>query len=291
LEEHSPQWEIKNAVIEKIRYAGFEPQIFLEAGLVEKENWGTDRLYAILKKCDGAVILGQKKSALQGKHRGVPTEYNHFEGALASFLNLPVLVLHEKGIEPRGIFFNTTAHKHHEIPLTADKDWIKDNDYLNDTFNAWKDAVDKRHQVFVGYSGGAKEIATPVIKFLRECLNLKVKEYKSNFKPASDILEEIDVASLESQCAIFLFTKDDMILGKGSERGAAPRDNVIFEAGYFIKTLGYERVRIIKEKGTKMPTDLGGKTYLSFENREDLSGIFEGIEKFLSYSLYYDNTL
>lgn len=56
---------------------------------------------------------------------------------------------------------------------------------------------------------------------------------------------------------IFLFTKDNPLVGI-DENQASPRDNVVFEAGYFMHAKGKERTLIIREEGTKMPADLGG---------------------------------
>ncbi len=51
-------------------------------------------------------------------------------------------------------------------------------------------------------------------------------------------------------------------------RGAAPRDNVVFQAGYFASVKGDDRILIIKESSAKMPADLGGKIYVPMENGE-----------------------
>jgi len=42
-----------------------------------------------------------------------------------------------------------------------------------------------------------------------------------------------------------------MLKGKGEL--AVPRDNVIFEAGYFAHSKGHERVLVIRGQGAKMP--------------------------------------
>jgi predicted nucleotide-binding protein len=66
-----------------------------------------------------------------------------------------------------------------------------------------------------------------------------------------------------------------------NEKEASPRDNVLFEAGYFIKAKGNERVLIIREKGAKMPADIGGNIYLLLENRDNISTIEANMEFFL----------
>jgi len=66
---------------------------------------------------------------------------------------------------------------------------------------------------------------------------------------------------------------------------AAPRDNVVFEAGYFAKSKGKDRVLIIQEKGSKMPADLGGDIYAVLENRGDTSDVKPSIRRFVEQRL------
>ena len=56
---------------------------------------------------------------------------------------------------------------------------------------------------------------------------------------------------------------------QGTERLAAPRDNVIFETGLFLNARGRDRVMIIREGNAKMPADLGGIIYASLPSRTD----------------------
>ena len=41
------------------------------------------------------------------------------------------------------------------------------------------------------------------------------------------------------------------------------------EAGYFMSAHSARRMVVVREKGTKMPADLGGMIYLTIENRTD----------------------
>jgi predicted nucleotide-binding protein len=66
---------------------------------------------------------------------------------------------------------------------------------------------------------------------------------------------------------------------------AAPRDNVVFEAGYFTAAKGRDRVLIIREEGAKMPADLGGNIYLSLANRDDIRPIEQAIRDFVDRRL------
>lgn len=285
LEKDSPQKRIKNEVIKRIEAAGFEPQIFMETGLAKDIAWNFDSVYSILKRCDGAVILGLSRWSLQGNNgnTGMATEYNHYEGALAASLKLPLLILSEEGIADRGIFYNGGGFIYTSIPSTANNAWFDNDEYFVGRFNAWKRAVNNRYQVFLGYSGEAKDVANSIVAFLTGRLNLRVKGYRANFVQGGSILEEIENAVNTCQCGIFLFTASDKL--ENNEFQASPRDNVVFEAGYFMRAKGKERILIIREEGTKMPADIGGNIYLPLKDRNDISTITADIQYFLENRL------
>ncbi len=82
---------------------------------------------------------------------------------------------------------------------------------------------------------------------------------------------------------IFLFTKDDDLdlPDVSAADRSAPRDNVVFEAGYFSGLKGKRNVLIVREVGSKMPADLGGDIYASLADKNDISAIERTIESFL----------
>lgn len=53
----------------------------------------------------------------------------------------------------------------------------------------------------------------------------------------------------------------------------APRDKVILEAGYFAAAKGKERTLIIRQKGAKMPADLGGDIYAPLLDPDDTNPV------------------
>jgi predicted nucleotide-binding protein len=77
-----------------------------------------------------------------------------------------------------------------------------------------------------------------------------------------------------------MFTRTDKLEGQGDK--AAPRDNVVFEAGYFAHAKGHQRVLIIREDGAKMPADLGGTIYAPLADRSDIDPIAGQLESFVS---------
>lgn len=86
-------------------------------------------------------------------------------------------------------------------------------------------------------------------------------------------MEEVSSAIEKCRCGLFLFTSDDPL--SADSKYAAPRDNVIFEAGFCYAAKGPLKTIIIREDGAKMPADLGGSIYLSLKDRTDISSIQE----------------
>jgi predicted nucleotide-binding protein len=86
-------------------------------------------------------------------------------------------------------------------------------------------------------------------------------------------LQEIEEAAERCSAGIFLFTTDDKLLDEALADKAVPRDNVIFEAGYFINAKGKDHVLIVREAGAKMPADLGGDIYASLEEKSRIGPI------------------
>ena len=60
-----------------------------------------------------------------------------------------------------------------------------------------------------------------------------------------------------------------------------PRDNVVFEAGYFSGLKGKRNVLIVREVGSKMPADLGGDIYASLVDKKDIAPIERTLASFL----------
>ena len=72
------------------------------------------------------------------------------------------------------------------------------------------------------------------------------------------IIEKIE-CNTDVGAAIVLFTNDDIGREKSSkDEVPRARQNVVFEAGYFMGKLGRDRVIIISEKGVELPSDLHG---------------------------------
>jgi predicted nucleotide-binding protein len=82
---------------------------------------------------------------------------------------------------------------------------------------------------------------------------------------------------------VFLFSEDDPL--EGISGAAAPRDNVVFEAGYFMSSKGPERCLIIGHGDAKMPADLGGAIYVHWPEMNDVTSIEGRLSDFLTKNL------
>ena len=101
-----------------------------------------------------------------------------------------------------------------------------------------------------------------------------------DFDPARSILQQIESASQRCSAGVFLFTKDDELVKVGSKSRSVPRDNVVFEAGYFAGTKEKSRVLIVLQDGAKMPADLGGDIYASLSDSGNIDSIKPVLRQF-----------
>lgn len=281
------QLAIKKSIMDAIRKERFEPQEFFASGIPKTMPWSFENAERVMARCQGVAILAFARwSAVPvneefsaGSHY-LPSEYNHFEGALAFARRLPRLVITDKRVRTAGITLLSegpvTFWPEGSGAMGTDQEWFRRQ------FDPWADQVRSRPHVFLGYCSGARSTATELTVYLEHDLGLRVQNYAMDFLAGPTIYEQIEAAARSCACGIFLFTKDDPLEGM---HGAAPRDNVIFEAGFFLRANGRDRVAVIREEGAKMPADLGGNVYISLKDRGDIAPIHSQIRRFLENAL------
>lgn len=217
---------------------------------------------------------------LQGGARlSIPSEYNHYEGALAIANDLPMLVVAEEGIPNRGIVWQGGGLLINSLPSGSDASWVE-NPKFKKQFQLWVDKVRSKPRVFLGYCSKAKSPADALTLYLEHTLGVSVRNYALDFIAGGTILDEIEKSARICTCGIFLFTNDDPLEGTNPLQ-AVPRDNVVFEAGFFMHAKGRERTLIIREEGAKMPADVGESVYLPLKDRNDISTLHLQLSKFL----------
>lgn len=86
------------------------------------------------------------------------------------------------------------------------------------------------------------------------------------FKASSYPIESLEAELDASDFAIAIAQPDDLVTTRGKE-AATPRDNVIFELGFFMGRLGRQRALLLEPRGeaVKLPTDLSGITTITYK--------------------------
>ena len=114
-------------------------------------------------------------------------------------------------------------------------------------------------RVFIvhGHDGELRESVARVVE--RQGIEAIILNEQANMgKTIIEKLEEYGDAS----CAVCLFTCDDLGRSKSDENDMPrARQNVVFEAGYFIGRFGRENVIVLADKGIELPSDMQGIVY------------------------------
>jgi len=281
------QNELKWGIVEEIKRLGYMPEIFTNPkgmpGLASGKVWSRQEADKVIRKCIGAAIIGLPRWEFPTSPRGViklSSEYCQYEGAVAYTLGLPMLVVGQEDVLRRVVFDQSYGVYMRFFPKNADRTWLDTEDFRV-TFQYWEDELYKRRDVFLGYSGSSKGTAQNLKRFLEKDLSVTVLDWRTDFSPSRFILQQIEDAAARCSAGIFLFTKDDPITNETQAYKAVPRDNVVFEAGYFIHAKGKEHVLIVLENGAKMPADLGGDIYAPLDDKSDIEPIEDTVRRFI----------
>lgn len=119
-------------------------------------------------------------------------------------------------------------------------------------------------KVFIvhGHNGELKEAVARLIE--RQGIEAIILHEQANL--GNTIIEKFERNS-DVGAAVCLFTADDLGRAKtGSTDCKRARQNVVFEAGYFIGKLGRKNVIIIADPDVEIPSDMQGIVYAGSEN-------------------------
>ena len=276
----------KWAIVERIEALGLVAEIFHDprgtASLCAPMAWSAANAEYVTRRCVGAALIGLPRWRVDtpdGRLQ-LPTEFSHFEGALAWQLGLPLLVLVQQDVVRRVVFDHGFHGRIGEFPAGAGLGWL-DTRAFSTPFNVWQRALAERRDVFLGYCGASTGTALAIRRFL-EGQGVSVLDWQTDFPPGQNILQQIDRASERCSAGIFLFTRDDELAAPAEGREAVPRDNVVFEAGYFIHAKGKDRVLVVREQDAKMPADLGGDIYAALPDRGDIGPVLDSLRRFVA---------
>lgn len=126
---------------------------------------------------------------------------------------------------------------------------------------------------FIGSSTKGLLIGQYLQDGLKDYLNCTIWN-QGVFGLSKGTLESLEDASQNFDFAILVVTPDDLVYKKRRNRGAsAPRDNVVFEMGFFMGSLGRRKTFLVCERADKLdlPSDLAGIVLAMFSTDEDKS--------------------
>ena len=123
-----------------------------------------------------------------------------------------------------------------------------------------------KKKLFIGSSSEAKDYLEKVETIFSN--NFKVIRWDN-----PEVFSINNTSSLDSlikqsylvDFAIFIATADDLTTSR-EEKKSSPRDNILFEFGLFLQTLGKERCFLITEKNIKILSDMNGITLVKFNS-------------------------
>jgi len=124
-------------------------------------------------------------------------------------------------------------------------------------------------RIFLGSSATQTKLLQSMTRGLEDIAH--VEPWTASFNPGTTTLERLLELTRQVDFAAFIFARDDWTIKSASSPEqanapgqAAPRDNVVFEAGLFGGVLGMRRTFILHANGAKLPTDLLGLTSIRY---------------------------
>ena len=126
-----------------------------------------------------------------------------------------------------------------------------------------------RPKIFVGSSIEGLKVAQSIQVLLDNSCEVTIWS-QGVFGLSQGTLESLVLALDKYDFAILVLTPDDMTTSK-EQMTQSPRDNVLFELGLFVGGIGRDRTFIVfdRSKQIKIPTDLAGITFASFQEFAD----------------------
>lgn len=125
----------------------------------------------------------------------------------------------------------------------------------------------KKNTIFIASSTEALQYAEAVNIKLESIAN--IKQWDNAFDLSSITISSLIKKTKECDFAVFIFYNDDELMIR-KESYTSVRDNVLFELGLFIGSLGLERCFILipkqKEINFRIPTDLTAVTIATYDS-------------------------
>ena len=134
--------------------------------------------------------------------------------------------------------------------------------------NALIPPANEKPRVFLFSFSGALPVAWAIENALMNDPFLTVVWANGVFKMTSYTLETLEEELMQSDFAVAVAHPDDKTEVR-DEEWPTPRDNVVFELGFFMGSLGRQRAVQMEPKGAKLklPSDLAGITTIKYNFR------------------------
>lgn len=128
-------------------------------------------------------------------------------------------------------------------------------------------------KIFIASSSEGYNFAKVIHDLLVEKLQneVEVRLWKQEFELSKAFIESLEKETYENDFAILVMTPDDITTSRKKKK-VSPRDNVIFELGLFMGSLGRERCFFIHNENSdlKLPSDLLGIMGATYNYISDL---------------------
>lgn len=123
-----------------------------------------------------------------------------------------------------------------------------------------------RPTLFIGSSSDGLPVARALQQNLNDAFEVEIWN-QGSFEVGDFNLEALLNKGKKSKFAVLILTPDDLTTVDNLQR-PSPRDNVIFEMGFFLGVLGRRQAFIVHEAGSmlKLPTDIDGITRATYLN-------------------------
>ena len=226
-----------------------------------------DKLIKLYNEIDE---LKNKKSSSDSDFKAWRTDVQLCLSGLYGEKSIQLKNFNNRRFLPVLIVGNTDFHEPYVRDLETTKKeferYIDDFEDVSTNANV-KNYISVNNKVFIvhGHDGELKEKVARRLE--QQGIEAIILSEQAN--RGKTIIEKIEAYS-DVHVAIALFTQDDIGVAKkekGNEKYRA-RQNVIFEAGYFMGYLGRENVIMITEENLEIPGDLSGMVYTTKDNWE-----------------------
>lgn len=214
--------------------------------------------------------LKNKKSSSDSDFNAWKTDVQLCLSGLYGEKSIQLKNFNSRPFSPMVIVGNTDWHEPYVRDLeTTKKEFER---YIGDFEDESENASAKKkrfanNKVFVvhGHDGELKE---KVARRLEQ-LGIEAIILSEQANRGKTIIEKLEAYS-DVHVAIALFTQDDLGSAKDEKENEKyrARQNVVFEAGYFMGYLGRENTIIIVDENIEIPGDLAGMVYTTKDNWE-----------------------